>query len=64
MKKKPKKRINGENVKYKISIGGTINAETLDDAIDIIKLTLDEINIEIDNLTIYGYGELAREHTD
>ena len=51
-------------MKYKISIGGTINAETLDDAIDIIKLTLDEINIEIDNLTIYGYGELASEHTD
>lgn len=50
---------------YNFTIGGNINAETLDDAIDIIKLMLDDNGIKINRINIYNlslpFGEEVTE---
>ena len=44
---------------YRFIIGGKINTETLDDAIDILKLILEYQGITVDQISIYGLdGEL------
>jgi len=47
-------------MKYRFTIGGKINMETLDDAIDILKLILEDQGIVVDQISIFGLeGELT-----
>lgn len=42
---------------YHFDIGGKINCETLNDAVDIIKLILEDQGITVDRISILGVNE-------
>ena len=46
---------------YNFTIGGKINAETLDDAVDILKLILEDQGIKVNQIGIFGIGEDVTE---
>ena len=46
---------------YNFTIGGKINAETLDDAVDILKLILEDQGIKINQINLYGLSEEVSE---
>lgn len=46
---------------YNFDIGGKLNAETLDDAIDILKLVLEDQGIIIHRISIFGLDEIGSE---
>jgi len=44
-------------VNYRFTLGGKINCETLDDAVDILKLILEDQGITVDQISIFGINE-------
>ena len=42
--------------KYRFDISGNINVETIDDAVDILRLILEDNNITVTRITIDGAG--------
>ena len=49
-------------MRYRFTIGGKINTETLDDAIDVLKIILEDQGITVDQISIFGLdGELTEK---
>ena len=46
---------------YTFSVGGRINAETLDDAVDILNLILEMEGIKVNSINISGLEESVSE---